>query len=99
MPVPHNETADMHVLYCLLNSIHNSYVWDKIISRASSTNLFFLAYSQGGIQAKNLIQFFATPDNFRKQGNESVYLINKYPERFEPIPEEEESSTFVFVKL
>lgn len=32
------------------------YIWDRIISRASALNLFFLAYGQGGIQAKNLLQ-------------------------------------------
>ena len=32
------------------------YVWDRIVSQASASNIFILAYSQGGIQAKNLLQ-------------------------------------------
>lgn len=32
------------------------YVWDRIVSRAFASNMFLLAYNQGGIQAKNLLQ-------------------------------------------
>lgn len=46
----------MHVLYANNSCIRYRYIWDRIISRATATNLFFLAYGQGGIQAKNLLQ-------------------------------------------
>lgn len=46
----------MHVLYWFIIAVYYSYIWDKIINRASSANLYFLAYGQGGIQAKNLLQ-------------------------------------------
>ena len=56
-PIPHNETPDMHVLYLFYNNDdYCRYIWDRIISRASATNLFFLAYGQGGVQVKNLLQ-------------------------------------------
>ena len=46
VPIPYNETPEKHVLY----------VWDRIISRASSKNLLIMAYGYGGAQAKALIQ-------------------------------------------
>lgn len=46
LPIPYNETPEKHVLY----------VWDRIISRASSKNLLIMAYGYGGAQAKALIQ-------------------------------------------
>ena len=46
VPIPYNETPEKHVLY----------VWDRIISRASSKNLLIMAYGYGGVQAKALIQ-------------------------------------------
>lgn len=55
--IPHNETPDMHVLFVLhVPLIPSSYVWDRIVSHASASNIFILAYSQGGVQAKNLLQ-------------------------------------------
>lgn len=55
--IPHNETPDMHVLFLFsFPSSPSRYVWDRIVSQASASNIFILAYSQGGIQAKNLLQ-------------------------------------------
>ena len=31
-------------------------MWDRIVSRSTASNLFIMAYSQGGTQTKNLIQ-------------------------------------------
>lgn len=56
VPIPHNETPDMHVLYFFLFLLTARYIWDRIISRASASNLFILAYGQGGMRAKNLLQ-------------------------------------------
>jgi len=51
------------------------------------------------MKGKALIQFFAFPENFERQGTESVYLINKYPEKFEQSESSSEKSKGVFVKL
>ena len=56
VPIPHNETPDMHVLSPSLLAITPSSIWDRIIARASASNLFILAYGQGGVRAKNLLQ-------------------------------------------
>ena len=45
-PIPYNSTPDKHVLYC----------WDRIISRTTARNIVIMAYGQGGVYAKTLIQ-------------------------------------------
>ena len=48
---------------------------------------------------RGIIQFFATAESFLGNDTESKYLINKYPELFESIPQGEENSFFVYIKL
>lgn len=45
-PIPANDTPEKHVLYC----------WDRIISRTTAKNILIMAYGQGGVYAKVLIQ-------------------------------------------
>ena len=50
-----------------------------------------------GMKDAKKIQFFATHENFRSSSTEAVFLINKYPEIFENMQENED--TFIYVKL
>lgn len=45
-PIPLIETPEKHVLYC----------WDRIISRTTAKHIVIMAYGQGGVYAKMLIQ-------------------------------------------
>lgn len=46
VPIPFIHTPEKHVLYC----------WDRIISRTTARNILIMAYGQGGVYAKTLIQ-------------------------------------------
>lgn len=46
VPIPYSNTPEKHVLYC----------WDRIISRTTAKNILIMAYGQGGVYAKTLIQ-------------------------------------------
>ena len=52
-----------------------------------------------GMKEHSMIQFFAFPDNFRRSGTESKFLINKYPSLFEALPEEKEGCMYFYIKL
>lgn len=44
-------------MFCIFSvSFLIRYIWDRIVAHASASNIFILAYGQGGIQAKNLLQ-------------------------------------------
>ena len=43
------------------------------------------------------IQFYATNESFTKSSTEAVFLINKYPDVFENIPDN--SSEYIYIKL
>lgn len=45
------------------------------------------------------IQFYALPDNFRIFATEAKFLVNKFPDVFEQMPEETEEVTFAYVKI
>lgn len=45
------------------------------------------------------IQFYALPDNFSAFATEAKFLVNKFPELFESLPEETEEESFAYVKL
>lgn len=46
IPIPFIDTPEKHVLYC----------WDRIISRTTARSILIMAYGQGGVYAKTLIQ-------------------------------------------
>lgn len=51
------------------------------------------------MKSRGSIQFFAASENFKRGGMESQFLINKYPELFVENPEDNENSTFFYIKL
>ncbi len=50
------------------------------------------------MKAEGAIQFFATPALLEYSSTEAEFLLNKYPEQFEPMPEESESESFIYVR-
>lgn len=51
------------------------------------------------MKERGSIQFFALPDNFASFATEAKFLVNKFPELFESLPEQGEDSTFAYVKI
>ena len=52
-----------------------------------------------GLKEKGLIQFFATPSDFKRGSTEASFLINKYPTFFDNLPRECDGFDFVYVKI
>lgn len=44
------------IIHLRMDFLRYRYVWDRIVSRSSASNIFILAYNHGGVQAKNLLQ-------------------------------------------
>ena len=53
--------------------------------------------SLGSMKQKQLIQFFAFPDNFERGGTEAVYLQNKYPQYLQT--PSEGASLYLYIRL
>ena len=68
---------------------------DKLFKRLISTQKRTLR----SMKERGSIQFFALPDNFAAFATEAKFLVNKFPDLFEPLPEEREDSTFAYVKI
>lgn len=52
-----------------------------------------------GMKQKGSVQFFATRVDFLGSSTEAVFLQNKYPELFSPMPAESDGSLYIFVKI
>ncbi len=50
------------------------------------------------MKADGTIQFFATPALLESQSTEAEFLLNKYPEHFEPMPKESDELGFVYIR-
>ena len=50
------------------------------------------------MKSDGAIQFFATPALLESASTEAQFLLNKYPEQFEPMPNESESEGFIYVR-
>lgn len=51
------------------------------------------------MKQKGSIQFFATPESFELMRTEAVFLINKYPDRFDGDNSTVEGESYIFIKL
>ena len=51
------------------------------------------------MKERGAVQFFATPESFSELSTEARFLLNKYPDLFADIPTEDESGTFVYVRV
>ena len=50
------------------------------------------------MKQKGIIQFFAFPDNFRRNSTEAVFLLNKYSEYLNSVSSEDDEK-YLFIKL
>lgn len=51
------------------------------------------------LKQKGTIQFFATRVDFISSSTEAIFLQNKYPDLFDPMPAECDGVMYIFVKI
>lgn len=51
------------------------------------------------MKQKGAVQFFATRVDFLSSSTEAVFLQNKYPEIFSPMPSENDGSLYIYIKV